>query len=216
MWFVLLWLAVLVVDLLVWVVLTRSLGALLVGYRLFPSRRSWIFRNGRPELPSTTVPDDVKEALSKDNTHFGLVPPPPNVRKTISVLVLLENVLAIGIVGGTDAAQTICRRSGQLAVVNTVPLVLLAFPDLVLGRMVKQHTHAIIWAHHVFGWLIWLNTLVHVALSNVLLTGSSELRYPQGDMELANAVCRYAGGIGIWNNCESHTCLLTGHVADGD
>lgn len=173
MWFALMWMAILAVDLLVWALFTQCPRFHLQSYRFSYLRRPLII-SVDGEGKRKEVLDRAVRAIIPKKVEIGGLTPPSNIRTIIAAVILLQNSLAMGIVDSENAAQTICRLSGQLALVNTIPLVLLAFPDLVLGRLVSQCGPEIIWAHHLFGWLVWLDAVVHVGLSRVGPVDSSE------------------------------------------
>ena len=186
MFFVLVWVAILTADLLVWALLRRNYWLHLQTYRLSFLRRCLVFDSpsAKPScagssnshdshdssthdvLPPKKVPERVQRMLVMEDDEATDLEPSSRVRMTVSFIVLLQNSLAICIVGGDNAVQDVCKRAGQLAFVNTIPLVLLAFPDIALSKVTRQCSPEITWAHHLFGWLVWLNALVHVGLSN--------------------------------------------------
>lgn len=179
MWFALIWTAILVIDLLLWALFSRLHQIHLQGYRLPYMRRSLIMlrkpRRQRCEdktMPPekddnvSEIPSQVQKTLSISNTGIGDWGPPSAIRNIVTLAVLVQNALAICIMPSQNAIRSACTRSGQLAIISAIPLVLLAFPDIALGRVVRQDGPEMTWAHHLFGWLVWLNTVVHVGLSN--------------------------------------------------
>lgn len=179
MWISLIWTVVLSADLIIWALYRRFHRLHLLGNQISFLRRSMIVE-AKPinyTGPPREVPERVRRMLAIGDGDADGFAPSASVQMAVDFIVLLQNAIVIGAVRSQGAAEEVCRRSGQLAFANTVPLVLLAFPDIALGRLVRQCKPEVAWLHHLFGWLVWLNTMVHVGLSKTIATGTSKYHY---------------------------------------
>lgn len=199
MWFAVIWLVILAADLLFWAAYTRCCQLHLLSLRLPLLRRPLVVvtvqrpsKNQSQQSGPSEQTDAAKEDEEKTSKPFELPPdvqqrvarmlatgavdvagldPPPPIKRVVTAILLVQNAIAIGTVPLDGASKAVCERAGQLAFLNTLPLVLLAFPDLALAKLVRQGAPEITWAHRVFGWLVWLNTVVHIGSSVVMTRG---------------------------------------------
>jgi hypothetical protein len=102
----------------------------------------------------------------KNMTGFN---PARALRALIVICIAAQNVAAMSFIGN-DGVREAFRRSGKLACANMLPLALLAVPDLGIARLVRQPSPQIVWAHTLFGWVIWYEVLFHVGLSAFYLS----------------------------------------------
>lgn len=174
MWFALIWLTVLAVDLSIWVLVTRFPNLHLQSYRHPFFHRPLIIAR-HDEDKEQEVLKRAWTLLPSEAVEMGGLTPPSNVRKTLSLVIFLQNFMALITVGSGNVIRDVSRRSGQLALLNTIPLVLLAYPDLALAQVVNQSGPEIIWAHHLMGWVVWLELVAHAGLATVAPVHSSKI-----------------------------------------
>ncbi|RFU75550.1 hypothetical protein TARUN_6695 [Trichoderma arundinaceum] len=109
---------------------------------------------------------------AEDDERITGFNPPRILRAFVGLLVVIQNAAAMATArgGGASVLEETLHRSGKLACVNILPLALLAFPSLGLVRLVAQPSPQIVWAHALFGWIIWYEALLHVGLSVFFLS----------------------------------------------
>lgn len=179
--FFIIWLLVLCANLIVWIIWSRCNRLRDYLDHIVVIRRStrkescssrpllsigglisnFVFRPVRSRLISLYLEDD------KNVTGFN---PARTLRTLIIIGIAAQNVAAMAIIRDNGVREAF-SRSGKLACANMLPLVLLAFPDLGIARLVGQPSPQIVWAHTFLGWIIWYEVLLHVGLSVFYLSG---------------------------------------------
>ncbi len=159
------WLLVLVADFLVWLLCARYHGLRLVIDQHFHLPRP---SAGRKQLVR------LLDGLDDDRLDLAGFSPPRVTRFAIGTVVVLQNIAAVALAGRQGSIQVARRRLGQLACVNTLALPLLAFAEMGLGDLVRQCAPQVRWAHHLFGWIVWYEALLHMLLPGAAAVGSCE------------------------------------------
>lgn len=175
------WLIILAANLVVWVLVGRC-----DRLRYFLDRATWFPRHvlSRPSKQQSLVGDRIKDSLSRmlrrDDEDFSGFAPPRVTRSIISAILLAENVIALSANGSDDAWKRFSARSGQLACLNALPLVLLAFPSACLTLLVRQARPQVLWAHHLYSWIVWAELLAHALMESMTLPSGSKCAVLRG------------------------------------
>ncbi|KAL7903908.1 hypothetical protein GGI35DRAFT_250745 [Trichoderma velutinum] len=178
--FFIVWVLILCANLAAWTILSRCyslrqvLARLVIVKRTSPSDDdSSLPRSVAAEISHLTfgrVKSWLLSLYDEDDLNVTGFHPARVLRFIITIWVISQNALALAIIRDGGVREAL-RRSGQLACANLLPLALLAFPNLGIARLVSQPGPQIVWAHAVFGWMIWYEVLVHVGLSFFYLSG---------------------------------------------
>ena len=103
--------------------------------------------------------------ISDDNNYSGFVPPRVT-RLLISSVITVQNLIAIfHAARGNNSTYNISIRTGQLIIINMFPFLLSVAPDTVLVHLLRHSQQQVLWVHVFYGWLIWYEIVLHVAIS---------------------------------------------------
>lgn len=127
----------------------------------------------------------ISTLRSRDMRNLSGFAPPRAMRTIITVILVIQNVIGLTIFSQNEPLRKIFRQSGQLACLNLLPLTLLSCPPL-LEQLLGQTSPQTAWAHHLYGWIVWYETLLHVLLYVLLHTGLGE-RCPKSPQSIAQA-----------------------------
>lgn len=116
----------------------------------------------------------ISTLRSRDMKNLSGFAPPRAMRTIIAVILVVENILGLTIFSQDEPLRKLFQRSGQLACLNLLPLTLLSCPAL-LEHLLRQTSPQTAWAHHLYGWIVWYEALLHVLLYVLLHTGFGEL-----------------------------------------
>lgn len=158
--FALVWLIVQLLNLVVWLCFAR------VGTLRLLLDRNITYRWQNVKSKTDAMPfhylydkcDSILKNIQEvDQMDIGGFAPPRALRTLISFALVAQNVLPLAVV---SEAQTLLTRSGQLACINSVCLVGLACTDMV-EKLSRQSAPQTAWAHHLYGWIVWYQALIH-------------------------------------------------------
>ena len=167
--FIFVWIIVQLANLVVWVLAARLA---LVRYHI--DRHIYIPQCESSKYETTlcrTYKKFVSSLLEEDNTNVGGFAPPRALRTLLVAIFAIQNILGLVTIDQASPLQELLRRSGQMACVNLVPLVILGFPAAGLEVLVRQTSPQTAWAHHAYGWIVWYEALLHF-LTHALLSPS--------------------------------------------
>ncbi|KAM3447659.1 hypothetical protein MY3296_008504 [Beauveria thailandica] len=170
--FVLIWLIVQLLNLTVWLCFARLAVLRLLLDGTIQVRREWrSFHTSKTALSFIyhKCTSFLEEMHTLDKADISGFAPPRVLRAFVGSILAAQNVLALAILSDTHA---LLRRSGQLACMNFICLVLLACPDLI-EIIARQTTPQTTWAHHFYGWIMWYEVLIH-ALAYAMLSANTE------------------------------------------
>ncbi|OAA34399.1 hypothetical protein ISF_10013 [Cordyceps fumosorosea ARSEF 2679] len=173
--FVLIWLIVQLLNLALWLCFARlPVLRLLLDRTIQVRLKRRSPRNGKTALSHihdkcTLLLENMHTLDKADISGFA---PPRVLRALVGSILVAQNVLALSILSDTHA---LLRRSGQLACINLICLVLVACPD-VMEIIARQTTPQTTWAHHLYGWIVWYEVLIHVLAYAMLSVNISKLQ----------------------------------------
>lgn len=86
----------------------------------------------------------------------------PEIRLPGGLLLLLSNVLVLTLFPGPSMTRTLHIRSGQLAVVNLIPLFLFSLRHSPLASLANFCQPEVLWAHYTLGIMVYLELGLHL------------------------------------------------------
>lgn len=116
--------------------------------------------------------DAISKALQKDDEDVTGFAPPRALRLLIASAIVFKEFVYIATSLHGQVVSSATERLGQLACLNILPLIILGFPSAVANHVMQQSSPHLAWAHHLYGWMIWFEGLLH-GLSHLLLSSSN-------------------------------------------
>ncbi|KAI9785800.1 MAG: hypothetical protein M1816_008247 [Peltula sp. TS41687] len=88
----------------------------------------------------------------------------PDIRLACVILLLTSNLVVILIFPAVSTWRTVLMRSGQLVVVNLIPLFLFSLRHSPLVWFAKTCQPEVLWAHYLLGTLVTVELILHTAM----------------------------------------------------
>lgn len=116
------------------------------------------------DLPCWELNNAITRLLEGDPKDFHGFEPNVHVRLIVLLLLITSNILVLCISMDGFGIDDVIRRSGQLIIVNLLPVSLLCHRSSVLGWLTGTCQPDFVWFHYSFGWLVLAEVLLHFTL----------------------------------------------------
>lgn len=122
------------------------------------------------EIPSWGLNSTIARLLEGDPKDISAFEPNIHVRLVVLLMLITSNILVLCISRDRFGIDDVIKRSGQLIIVNLLPVTLLCHRSSFLGWLTSTCKPQFLWVHYSFGWLalaeIWLHFTLWVTPSS--------------------------------------------------
>lgn len=116
------------------------------------------------ELSNWELNKAIIRLLEGDPKDISGFEPSIHVRLVVMVGLITSNILVLCISLDGFSIDDVLRRSGQLIIINLLPVSLLCHRHSLLGWMTHTCKPEFLWVHYSFGWLALAEVLLHFTL----------------------------------------------------